>query len=160
MKITRINPAKHITPTSKEIIKANTQVLTLSGNTMIALGDIPKNTTKTKEFEYVLTNKLGKPVIISDIKPQCGSCTTVINLPLTDKTISGAACKILQENESVTIKVRFDVTKASNPVFKTITYLIAWLSDYDKFIKKEIPAEEYKRKNEFRRQLTFSATLI
>ena len=160
MKISRINPTKHITPTSKEIIQANNQVLTLSGNTMIALGEITKNTTNTKEFEYILTNKLDKPVIISNIKPQCGSCTTLINNPLTDKTISGAACKILQKDESITIKVRFDVTKANNPVFKTITYLIAWLEDYNKFIEKEIPIEEYKRKNEFLRQLTFSATLI
>jgi len=160
MKINRINPINHITPTSKEIIKANTQVLTLSGNTTIDLGEIVKNTTKTKEFEYVLTNKLGKPVIISNIKPQCDACTTVTNFPLTDKTISGVACKILQENESITIKVSFDVTKSFNPVFKTINYTIASLEDYNKFIKKEIPAEQYKRKNEFRRQLTFTAILI
>lgn len=160
MKITRINPTKHITPTTTKKIVADKSRpnLVLKGNTTLNLGEISKLTTHNVSF--TLTNPFDVEVIITNIRASCQSCTTLTNNPLTDRTVSGEQCKYLKPNETISIEGIFNPTKASNPLNKTIDYTIAWKSDYEEFIEKNMPLEQYRRTNEFRRQLVFTGVLV
>lgn len=150
---------KHMTVSNPdEIIHAPKSKPNLTGESMKDLGNVNKGSTVP--FEYTLTNKHDKAIILYSVSPGC-SCKKFLNPDVLDeKSVTGIPCKVLKEGESILLKFSVNTTGKPATMNDSVSYKTSWEEDYIKSFKKEITLEQYKRLNDFNNQLRFTLVQV